>query len=62
MRDLAEQGMTMIVVTHEIAFAKEAATTVALMDDGVVIESGPPKKILVAPEHARTRAFLGKLI
>src|SRR6266568_1953065 len=62
MRDLAEQGLTMIVVTHEIGFAREAADRVIFMDGGVVVESGPPNQVLVAPSHPRTRAFLNRFL
>jgi polar amino acid transport system ATP-binding protein len=62
MRDLAADGMTMIVVTHEIAFAREAADTVTFMDDGVVVESGPPADVLGNPQHPRTQAFLAKVL
>ena len=62
MRDLAEQGLTMIVVTHEIGFAREAADRVVFMDGGVVVEEGPPAQVLVNPAHPRTRAFLGRFI
>ena len=62
MKDLAEGGMTMIVVTHEIGFAKEAADRVVFMDGGVVVEEGPPGEVLVAPRHERTRAFLGRFL
>jgi polar amino acid transport system ATP-binding protein len=62
MRDLADQGLTMIVVTHEIGFAKEAADRVVFMDGGVVVEQGPPEDILVDPQHPRTRAFLSRFI
>jgi polar amino acid transport system ATP-binding protein len=62
MRRLAAGGMTMIVVTHEIGFAREAAETVVFMDAGVVVESGPPGSVLVAPRHERTRAFLSKVL
>jgi polar amino acid transport system ATP-binding protein len=62
MRDLAETGMTMIVVTHEMSFAREAADLVAVMDDGVVIESGPPEEVMVAPTSPRTRAFLSRIL
>ena len=58
MRKLAEDGMTMLVVTHEIGFAKGVADRVVFMDDGLVVEDGPPSKVLVDPEHARTRQFL----
>jgi polar amino acid transport system ATP-binding protein len=62
MRALATDGMTMIVVTHEIAFAREVADTVTFMDDGVVVESGPPKDVLGNPQHPRTQAFLAKVL
>jgi polar amino acid transport system ATP-binding protein len=62
MRDLADQGLTMIVVTHEIGFAKDAADRVVFMDGGVVVEQGRPEDILVAPQHPRTRAFLARFI
>lgn len=58
MRDLAEHGMTMIVVTHEIGFARSVADQVVFMADGVVVESGPPSQVIEAPRHQRTRAFL----
>jgi polar amino acid transport system ATP-binding protein len=62
MRDLAADGMTMIVVTHEIAFAREVADTVTFMDNGVVVESGPPEQVLGDPKHQRTRSFLAKVL
>jgi polar amino acid transport system ATP-binding protein len=62
MRDLANQGLTMIVVTHEIGFAKEAADRVVFMDGGVVVEEGTPDEVLVNPQHPRTKAFLGRFI
>ena len=62
MRALARDGMTMIVVTHEIGFAREAADTVAFMDAGRIVERGPPSVVLDAPTHSRTRAFLGKVL
>jgi len=58
MRTLAEEGMTMLVVTHEIGFAKGVADRVVFMDEGVVVEDGPPSKVLVDPDHDRTRTFL----
>ena len=58
MRDLAKEGMTMIVVTHEIGFAKAAADTVVFMDEGVVVESGDPRSVLDNPQHDRTKLFL----
>jgi polar amino acid transport system ATP-binding protein len=62
MRQLARDGMTMIVVTHEMGFAREVADTVSFMDDGVVVESGPPGEVLANPRHERTRAFLAKVL
>ncbi len=62
MRALVADGMTMIVVTHEIGFAREAADTVVFMDDGVVVETGPPGVVLSSPRHERTRAFLAKVL
>ena len=62
MRSLADDGMTMIVVTHEMAFAREAADRVAFMDDGAIVESGTPRDVLAHPTHARTRAFLSRLL
>jgi polar amino acid transport system ATP-binding protein len=62
MRSLARDGMTMVVVTHEIGFAREVADQVVLMDQGVVAECGPPSQVLQAPREARTREFLGRLL
>jgi polar amino acid transport system ATP-binding protein len=62
MRDLAKSGMTMIVVTHEIGFAREVADTVVFMDGGVVVETGPPAEVLGAPKHERTKSFLAKVL
>jgi polar amino acid transport system ATP-binding protein len=62
MQQLARDGMTMIVVTHEIGFAREAANTVVFMDAGVVVESGPPAVVLGNPREERTRAFLSKVL
>jgi polar amino acid transport system ATP-binding protein len=61
-RGLAEDGMTMIVVTHEIGFAREVADTVAFIDEGVVVEKGTPSAVLDAARHPRTRAFLSKVL
>ncbi|WP_328518801.1 amino acid ABC transporter ATP-binding protein [Kribbella sp. NBC_00359] len=61
MRELALDGMTMIVVTHEMSFAREVADTVVFMDGGVVVESGPPKDVIGNPQHARTKTFLTRL-
>jgi len=62
MRSLAADGMTMIVVTHEMRFAEEVADKVVFMDGGMVIEEGPPKLIFGDPSHERTRAFLSRII
>jgi polar amino acid transport system ATP-binding protein len=62
MRRLAQEGMTMIVVTHEIGFAREVGDTAVFMDDGVVVEFGPPADVFGAPRHERTRAFLSKVL
>ncbi|MFJ2187477.1 amino acid ABC transporter ATP-binding protein [Kitasatospora sp. NPDC087861] len=61
-KDLARTGTTMIVVTHEIGFAREVADTVVFMDGGVVVEQGPPAEVLDHPRHERTRAFLAKVL
>ncbi|WP_406052083.1 amino acid ABC transporter ATP-binding protein [Kribbella sp. NBC_00889] len=61
MRELADEGMTMIVVTHEMSFARDVADTVVFMDAGVVVESGPPRDVLGNPQHQRTKAFLTRL-
>ena len=58
MRELREAGMTMVVVSHEMRFARDAADRVIFMDDGVIVEQGPPERIFGSPEHARTRSFL----
>ena len=62
MRELAESGMTMLVVTHEMGFAREVGDTLVFMDDGVVVEQGPPAQVLGAPQHERTRAFLSAVL
>ncbi|GGT23629.1 glutamate ABC transporter ATP-binding protein [Streptomyces atratus] len=61
-KDLALQGTTMIVVTHEIGFAREVADTVVFMDEGRIVEQGAPGDVLDRPEHERTRAFLSKVL
>ncbi len=61
MLDLARSGMTMVVVTHEMGFAREVADTVVFMDGGVVVESGPPSDILTHPQHARTKEFFARV-
>jgi polar amino acid transport system ATP-binding protein len=62
MRDLADSGMTMIVVTHEMGFAREVADTVVFMDAGRIVESGSPEQVLDHPQHERTQAFLSKVL
>ena len=62
MRQLAKDGMTMIVVTHEMGFAREVADSVVFMDDGIVVETGKPAEILSNPQHERTKAFLSKVL
>jgi polar amino acid transport system ATP-binding protein len=62
MRRLAADGMTMIIVTHEMGFAREVADKAVFMDDGVVVEAGQPQDVLVSPKHDRTRAFLSKVL
>ncbi|MGR9138781.1 amino acid ABC transporter ATP-binding protein (plasmid) [Rhizobium leguminosarum] len=62
MRDLAKQGLTMIVVTHEIGFAREAADRVVFMDGGNVVEMGKPEDVIGNPQHPRTQAFLARFL
>ncbi len=62
MRGLARDGMTMVVVTHEMGFAREVADTVVFLDGGTIVESGPPAQVLGAPSHPRTRSFLSKIL
>jgi len=62
MRDLAESGMTMLVVTHEMAFAREVADRVVFMDDGQIVEEGTPAQIIGNPSHERTRSFLARVL
>jgi polar amino acid transport system ATP-binding protein len=57
---LAREGMTMVIVTHEVAFAHEVADLVAFMSDGVIVESGPPAQLLENPQNPRTRGFLAR--
>jgi polar amino acid transport system ATP-binding protein len=61
MRDLADSGMTMVVVTHEMGFAREVGDSVTFMDAGVVVETGPPRQIIEHPQHERTKLFLSKV-
>ncbi|NIH97544.1 polar amino acid transport system ATP-binding protein [Mycolicibacterium fluoranthenivorans] len=62
MKNLASEGMTMVVVTHEMGFAREVADKVVFMDGGVVVESGAPREVLTNPQHERTKAFLSKVM
>ncbi len=62
MKDLAKEGMTMVVVTHEMGFAKEVADKVIFMDDGVIVEEGSPKDVLENPKMERTKDFLSKVL
>ena len=62
MRGLAKEGMTMVVVTHEIGFAREAGDTVVFMDEGVVVETGEPREVFANPKHERTKVFLSKVL
>ncbi|MET3810087.1 amino acid ABC transporter ATP-binding protein [Arthrobacter sp. UYEF3] len=62
MKDLAKSGMTMIVVTHEIGFAREVGDRLTFMDGGVVVESGDPREVLANPQHARTKEFLSRVL
>jgi polar amino acid transport system ATP-binding protein len=62
MKGLAKSGMTMIVVTHEMGFAREVADSLVFMDGGVVVESGDPREVLSSPQHERTQAFLSKVL
>ncbi|MCT9090908.1 amino acid ABC transporter ATP-binding protein [Streptomyces sp. ASQP_92] len=62
MRGLAEDGMTMIVVTHEMGFAREVGDSLVFMDDGVVVEAGNPRDVLTNPQHDRTKSFLSKVL
>ena len=62
MKNLAEEGMTMIVVTHEMSFAREVSDRVVFMDKGVVEEEGTPEQLFTSPQSVRTREFLGRYI
>ncbi len=62
MRELAKEGMTMVVVTHEMGFAREVANEVIFMDQGVIVEQGPPKQVIDQPQHERTKRFLGQVL
>ncbi|MDR1767210.1 MAG: amino acid ABC transporter ATP-binding protein [Propionibacteriaceae bacterium] len=62
MRDLAREGMTMMVVTHEMGFAREVGTRLIFMDDGQIMEAGDPREVLANPQHPRTQLFLSKVL
>ncbi|WP_298324953.1 amino acid ABC transporter ATP-binding protein [Haloactinopolyspora sp.] len=62
MRDLARSGMTMMVVTHEMGFAREVGDDLVFMDEGLIVESGRPREVLSNPQHKRTQAFLSKVL
>jgi polar amino acid transport system ATP-binding protein len=62
MRGLAKDGMTMVVVTHEMGFAREVGDSLVFMDGGVIVESGLPRDVLASPQHERTRSFLSKVL
>ncbi len=62
MRDLAREGMTMVVVTHEMGFAREVADKLVFMDGGSIVESGDPREVLANPQHERTKEFLSKVL
>jgi len=62
MRELAGDGMTMVVVTHEIGFAREVGDALVFMDEGVILESGHPREVVSNPQHERTRQFLSKVL
>jgi polar amino acid transport system ATP-binding protein len=62
MRGLAEEHMTMVVVTHEMAFAREVAGRVIFMDEGHIVEARPARELFASPEHPRTRAFLENML
>ena len=62
MKDLAKEGMTMMVVTHEMGFAREVGNKLVFMDGGVIVEEGDPREVLAHPQHERTQAFLSKVL
>ena len=62
MKDLAHEGITMIVVTHEMGFAREVADRLIFMDEGVVVEAGTPAQVISSPQHARTKTFMSKIL
>jgi polar amino acid transport system ATP-binding protein len=62
MKKLAEEGMTMVVVTHEMGFAREVANQLVFMDEGIIMERGKPREMMANPQHERTKAFLSKVL
>ena len=62
MKDLAAEGMTMMVVTHEMGFAREVGDNLVFMDGGVIVEEGDPREVLADPRHERTQSFLSKVL
>ncbi len=62
MKDLAKEGMTMVVVTHEMGFAREVGDRILFMEQGMVVEGGPPQEVFEHPKHERTQAFLAKVL
>jgi polar amino acid transport system ATP-binding protein len=62
MRELAGEGMTMVVVTHEMGFAQDVGDQVVFMDEGVIVEQGDPKEVLENPKEERTKRFLGLVL
>ena len=62
MKDLAADGMTMMVVTHEMGFAREVGDNLVFMDGGVIVEEGDPREVLANPRHERTQSFLSKVL
>ena len=61
-QSLAEEGMTMVIVTHEIAFAREVADRAIFIDQGVIVEQGPAEQVFTRPQHERTRTFLSRFL
>ena len=62
MKAMAGEGMTMLVVSHEMGFIREVADRILVLDDGIIIEEGPPKQLFEAPQHQRTQSFLSKIL
>jgi ABC-type polar amino acid transport system ATPase subunit len=62
MRELAHEGMTMIIVSHEMGFAREVADRVVMMDEGIILEEGTPEELFAGGKHERTQAFLSKIL